>query len=92
VVPFDLFDGHLNQGVEKIVFAGDMHRNIVGPKNCTQILKSLDKYNYIKLLAYREYVLWYIILLNMKIKEMFKICALRDCLFDRIFCVAGHLQ
>jgi hypothetical protein len=50
VVPFDLFDGHLNQGVEKIVFAGDMHRNIVGPKNCTQILKGLDKYNYIKMI------------------------------------------
>jgi len=64
----------------------------IQPKNCTQILKGLSKYNYIILLAYRMYVLWCIILLSMKIKETFKICALRDCLFDRIFCVAGRLQ
>ncbi len=54
------------------------------PKNCTQILKGLNKYNYIILLAYRVYVLWCIILLSMKIKAIFKICALRDCPFDRI--------
>ena len=64
----------------------------IGPKNCTQILKGLNKNNYIILLAYRVYVLWCIILLSMKIKEIFKICALRDCPFDRIFCVAGRLQ
>ena len=64
----------------------------VKPKNCTQILKGLNKYDYIILLAYRVYVLWYIISLIMKIKAIFKICALRDCLFDRIFCVAGRLQ
>ena len=44
------------------------------PKNCIQILKGLNKYNYIKLLAYRVYVLRCTILLSMKIKEIFKIC------------------
>jgi hypothetical protein len=62
------------------------------PKNCIQILKELNKYNYIILLTYRVYVGWCIILLSMKIKEIFKICPLRDCPFDRIFCVAGRLQ
>jgi hypothetical protein len=38
------------------------------------------------------YVLWFITLLSMKIKEILKICALRDCPFDRIFCVVGRLQ
>jgi hypothetical protein len=64
----------------------------IQPKNRTQILEGLSKYNYIILLAYRMHVLWCIILLSMKIKKIFKICALRDCLFDRIFCVAGRLQ
>lgn len=30
MVLFDFFDGHLNQGIEKSVFPGDMHGNIVG--------------------------------------------------------------
>ena len=30
VVLFDLFDVNLNQSIEKIVFSGDMHRNIIG--------------------------------------------------------------
>jgi len=64
----------------------------IGHKNCTQILKGLNKYNYIIVLAYRVYVLRCIILLSMKIKEIFKICTFRDCPFDRIFCVAGRLQ
>jgi len=57
-----------------------------------QILKGLNKYNYNMWLAYRVYVLRCIILLSMKIKEIFKICTLRDCPFDHIFCVAGCLQ
>jgi len=48
----------------------------VEPKNCTQILKGLNKNNYIRLLAYRACVLWYIILLSIRIEEIFKICAL----------------
>ena len=48
--------------------------NYMSPKNCIQILKGLNKNNYIILLAYRMYVLWCIILLSMKIKETFKIC------------------
>jgi hypothetical protein len=57
-----------------------------------QILKSLNKCNYIMMLSDRLYVFAMHHIAEQKNKKNFKICTLRDCPFDRSFCVAGRLQ
>jgi hypothetical protein len=64
----------------------------IQPKNCIQILKSLNKNSYIIRLSDRLYLYAVHHIAEQKNKNNVKICTLRDCPFDRIFCVAGRLQ